>query len=189
MFLACTQNPEVCNRLIRFLAVGYPAVSRFGHSCDVKANGDLACFCWNNDGECSVPSDLGPVVAVAAGAYRNCAVKAQLRTCPWMPIRRSRWAIRRRVRSMPWRSETTVFCEAGTIGINNTLILRQMPMVWEIFWPAQCPLCCEGQSKACALGVLCNVPPDLSPTEPVVEHVQHAGPATVIPEEEGSILH
>ena len=25
-FLACAQNPEVCNRLIRFLAVQYPAV-------------------------------------------------------------------------------------------------------------------------------------------------------------------
>ncbi|CAE7708885.1 Herc4, partial [Symbiodinium sp. KB8] len=39
------------------------------------ASGELVCFGYNDDGQCDVPPDLGPVVAVAAGRAHTCAVK------------------------------------------------------------------------------------------------------------------
>ena len=33
------------------------------------------CFGLNDFSQCDVPADLGPVIAVAAGAYHTCAVK------------------------------------------------------------------------------------------------------------------
>ena len=79
-FLACAQNKEVCDTLIRFLAFKVvspmPLAAGAAHTCAVKANGDLACFGFNDEGQCDVPPDLGPVVAVAAGAAHTCAVKA-----------------------------------------------------------------------------------------------------------------
>ena len=47
-----------------------------GHTCAVKASGELFCFGENGDGQCDVPPDLGPVVVAAAGEYHTCAVKA-----------------------------------------------------------------------------------------------------------------
>ena len=48
-----------------------------GHTCAVKASGELVCFGYNHMfGQCDVPPDLGPVVAVAAGESHTCAVKA-----------------------------------------------------------------------------------------------------------------
>ena len=79
-FVACAQNLEVCNRLIRFLGLQHPAGSRIAggtdYTCAVKANGELVCFGWNDFGQCDIPPDLGQVVAVAAGSQHTCAVKA-----------------------------------------------------------------------------------------------------------------
>ena len=36
------------------------------HTCAVKADGQLVCFGWNDDGQCAVPAEFGPVSAVAA---------------------------------------------------------------------------------------------------------------------------
>ncbi|CAE7233576.1 Herc4 [Symbiodinium sp. CCMP2592] len=45
------------------------------HLC-CEASGELLCFGFNQFGQCHVPLDLGPVVAVAAGRAHTCAVKA-----------------------------------------------------------------------------------------------------------------
>ena len=84
-FQACVKNPEICDRLLRSLALrdlgglGAPPIAAGGgHTCAIKSNGQL--LCWGSDytdfGQCDIPKDLGPVVAVAAGELHTCAVKA-----------------------------------------------------------------------------------------------------------------
>ncbi|OLP75846.1 E3 ISG15--protein ligase Herc6 [Symbiodinium microadriaticum] len=48
----------------------------FGHTCAVRADGELICFGWNHAGQCDVPADLGPVLAVSAGNVHACAVRS-----------------------------------------------------------------------------------------------------------------
>ena len=68
--------------VLPFLAVQFPSsttvVGGKVHTCAVKADGQLVCFgLGHNDyGQCDVPTDLGPVRAVAAGWHHTCAVKA-----------------------------------------------------------------------------------------------------------------
>merc|ERR1712217_263579 len=45
------------------------------HTCAIDVNGKLVCFGHNDDGQCNVPCDLGPVKAVAAGQTHACAGK------------------------------------------------------------------------------------------------------------------
>ena len=49
------------------LGVVVAMAAGFSHACAVKASGELVCFGGNECGQCDVPPDLGPVMAVAAG--------------------------------------------------------------------------------------------------------------------------
>ena len=49
------------------------AGSHYHHTCAVWADGRLICFGSNEDGQCDVPSDLGPVLTVAAGFGHTCS--------------------------------------------------------------------------------------------------------------------
>ena len=66
--------------LLPFLAVKFQSTPNVagggGHTCAVKLDGQLVCFGHNDYGQCDVPTDLGPVRAVAALIYHTCAVKA-----------------------------------------------------------------------------------------------------------------
>ena len=44
-------------------------------NCVVRNSGLLACRAYNECNECDVPADLGPFLAVAAGAWHTCAVR------------------------------------------------------------------------------------------------------------------
>ena len=46
------------------------------HTCVLMESGELCCYGNNSTGQCSVPANLGQVVAVTAGFYHTCAVKA-----------------------------------------------------------------------------------------------------------------
>ena len=39
------------------------------------SDGQLVCFGLNRDGQCDVPADLGPILAVSAGRYHTCAMR------------------------------------------------------------------------------------------------------------------
>ena len=45
------------------------------HTCAVQCDGRLVCFSYNCEGQCSVPAELGPVMAVAGGLPHTCAVQ------------------------------------------------------------------------------------------------------------------
>ena len=46
------------------------------HTCAVRTDGRLVCFGDDRAGQCNVPADLGPILAVAAHTQRTCAVRA-----------------------------------------------------------------------------------------------------------------
>ena len=87
VFMACAQNPGVCEQLLRFLALQElrvaPVAAGVGHICAIRADGELFCFGRNGDGQCDVPPDMGPVVAVAARNGHTCAVKANENLVCW----------------------------------------------------------------------------------------------------------
>ena len=64
----------MAERVLGFLAVpqlGQPVNAAGGcHTCAVKASGELVCFGRDDEGQCRVPADLGPVIAVAAAVAR-----------------------------------------------------------------------------------------------------------------------
>ena len=41
----------------------------------LKTDGQLVCFGRNVEGQCDVPSDLGPILAVSAGYHHTCVIK------------------------------------------------------------------------------------------------------------------
>ena len=49
-----------------YLGVAVAASAGDGHICAVREDGQLVCFGGNEKGQCDVPADLGPVVAVSA---------------------------------------------------------------------------------------------------------------------------
>ena len=86
----CRQRAHVCSDLMskitRSLALmrkpyfSYISVSWHVMSLSsltatqVKPNGQLVCWGWNCRGQCLVPEDLGPILAVSAGNAVTCAV-------------------------------------------------------------------------------------------------------------------
>ena len=48
----------------------------FKHTCALQADGKLICFGDNEEGQCDVPADVGPVTSVAAGSGHTCALQA-----------------------------------------------------------------------------------------------------------------
>ena len=64
---------EVGSRVLKFLA-GARIAAGFRHTCAVNTRGQLVCFGWNEYGQCNVPPNLSPVVAVAAGYGHTCAL-------------------------------------------------------------------------------------------------------------------
>ena len=154
----------------------------YSHTCAVKANGELVCWGFNSDGQCNVPPGFGPVAAVAAGHLHTCALKAN----------------------------GDLFCshfgqcdvppELGPVvavaaGYSHTCAVK-----------ANGELVCWGQND---FGV-CDVPPALGPVaavaagllpaskakdraspsfaEPVVQNVDHLGPAALIPADEAAAI-
>ncbi len=49
----------------------------FDLTCAITSRGQLVCFGENDHGQCDVPEDLGPVLAVAAGIFHTCAITSQ----------------------------------------------------------------------------------------------------------------
>ncbi|CAE8588927.1 unnamed protein product, partial [Polarella glacialis] len=72
----------LANNLLPFLALQpahrhcSPIAAGECHTCALQADGRLRCFGSDRDGQCQVPADLGPVVAVAAGLEHTCALQA-----------------------------------------------------------------------------------------------------------------
>ena len=69
----------ISRNLLPFFALTQPkrqlvAAGR-DHACAVQYDGRLVCFGWNFHGQCNVPADLGPVMAVAAGGCHTCAIQ------------------------------------------------------------------------------------------------------------------
>ena len=45
------------------------------HACGVLETGHSSCFGSNSFGQCDVPLDLGPVLAISAGDEHTCAIR------------------------------------------------------------------------------------------------------------------
>eukprot|EP00439_Symbiodinium_sp_Y106_P050302 s1546_g6.t1 len=60
----------------KLVCFGYNQVGVSAMCLPTSASGKLVCFGYNKYGQCDVPPDLGPVVAVAVAAYHTCALKA-----------------------------------------------------------------------------------------------------------------
>ena len=74
-----TIDASILTELVQLLAIPrvlQPIAACMGHTCAVQADGTLACFGDDDDGQCSPPEDLGSVMAVAVGFDHTCVVKA-----------------------------------------------------------------------------------------------------------------
>ena len=70
----------ICKHVVPFLEFRIDKRCHLAAGCDttcaVQGDGMLKCFGSNECGQCDVPADLGPVVAVAAGWHHTCAVQS-----------------------------------------------------------------------------------------------------------------
>ncbi|MEY2714666.1 MAG: hypothetical protein RIT24_1009, partial [Planctomycetota bacterium] len=64
------RNVDNLDRNVVKVAAGYY------HTVALKADGSVACWGYNAQGQCNVPAGLGTVSAVAAGDYHTVALKA-----------------------------------------------------------------------------------------------------------------